>query len=68
MCVAISLHKIKKSAAEIRSVVELLDVEQLRQEEVEILIKIAPTDEEVCTYVYELSQTLYSISTFYENT
>ena len=49
MCVAISLHKIKKSVTEVKSVIELMDVEQLKQEEVDILMKIAPTDEEVST-------------------
>ena len=49
MCVAISLHKIKKPVTEVKSVIELMDVERLKQEEVDILMKIAPTDEEVST-------------------
>ena len=56
VCAAISLHKIKRSVTEIKSVIELLDVERLRQEEVDILIKIAPTEEEV-QYVYKLGIT-----------
>ena len=52
VCVAISLHKIKRSVTEIKSVIELLDVERLRQEEVDILIKIAPTEEEVCVHAW----------------
>ena len=51
-CVAISLHKIKKPASEIKSVIELLDVERLKQEEVDILMKIAPTEEEVCAHAW----------------
>lgn len=52
VCVAISLHKIKRSVTEIKSVIELMDVERLRQEEVDILIKIAPTEEEVCVHAW----------------
>ena len=48
MYAAISLHKIKKTLAQIKAAVLVLDVEQLNPEEVDILMKIAPTDEEVC--------------------
>ena len=50
MYVAISLHKIKKSLAQIKAAIQVLDMEQLGPEEVDILMKIAPTDEEVCAY------------------
>ena len=50
MYVAISLHKIKKSLAQIKAAIQVLDMEQLSPEEVDILMKIAPTDEEVCAY------------------
>ena len=52
MYVAISLHKIKKTLAQIKAAVLVLDVEQLNPEEVDILMKIAPTDEEVCVYTW----------------
>ena len=46
--VAISLHKIKKSVTQIKAAIQVLDVGQFSPEEVDILMKIAPTDEEVC--------------------
>ena len=48
MCVAISLHKIKKTVTQIKAAIQVLDVGQFSPEEVDILMKIAPTDEEVC--------------------
>jgi len=52
MYIAISLHKIKKTLPQIKAAILVLDVEQLNPEEVDILIKIAPTDEEVCVYTW----------------
>ena len=48
LCAAISLHKIKRPLPQIKAAIQALDVGQLNPEEVDILMKIAPTDEEVC--------------------
>ena len=50
MYAAISLHKVKKTLAQIKAAVLVLDVEQLNPEEVDILMKIAPTADEVCVH------------------
>ena len=50
MYIAISLHKIKKPVTPIKEAIQVLDVRQLNPEEVDILMKIAPTNEEVCGY------------------
>ena len=50
MYIAISLHKIKKTLPQIKAAILVLDVEQLNPEEVDILMKIAPTDDEVCAH------------------
>lgn len=47
MCVAISLHKVKKSVSEIKSVIELL-----KHEEVDIMIKIPQKTRCVHTYTW----------------